>query len=81
MFFVLSRARDKENILSPHEESNLSGKVSERGIRRSEVRFLMGNHNFFPHARGKTKNIFLHSFTELKTYHLSYSIYKHDWCL
>ena len=29
------------------------------------------------HARDKTKNnIFLHSFTELKTYHLSYSIYK-----
>ena len=23
MFFVLSRAWDKENILSPHEESNL----------------------------------------------------------
>ena len=23
MFFVLSRARDKEKILSPHEESNL----------------------------------------------------------
>ena len=30
------------------------------------------------HARDKTKNIFLYFFTELKTYHLSYSIYKHD---
>ena len=30
------------------------------------------------HARDKTKNIFLYLFTELKTYHLSYSIYKHD---
>ena len=26
----------------------------------------------------KTKNIFLYFFTELKTYHLFYSIYKHD---
>ena len=28
------------------------------------------------HARDKTKNIFLHFFTKLKTYHLSYSFYK-----
>ena len=27
------------------------------------------------HARDKTKNIFLNFFTELKTYHLSYSIH------
>ena len=27
------------------------------------------------HARDKTKNIFLYFFTELRTYHLSYSIY------
>ena len=26
------------------------------------------------HARDKTKNIFLYFFTELKTYHLSYSV-------
>ena len=30
------------------------------------------------HAREKTENIFLYFFTELKTYHLSYSIYKHE---
>ena len=29
-------------------------------------------------ARDKANNIFLYFFTELKTYHLSYSIYKHD---
>ena len=32
----------------------------------------------FFHARDKTNYIFLFFFTELKTYHLSYSIYKHD---
>ena len=30
------------------------------------------------HARDKTNYIFFYFFTELKTYHLSYSIYKHD---
>ena len=29
-------------------------------------------------ARDGTKNIFLYFFIEFKTYHLSYSIYKHD---
>ena len=38
----------------------------------------MGTQNFYlSHARDKTKNIFLYFFTELKTYHLSYSTYKH----
>ena len=32
----------------------------------------------FSHAREKKKNIFLYFFTELKTYHISYSNYKHD---
>ena len=67
MFFVLSQAWDKEKILSPHEESN-----------------LMGTQNFFfvPVSwQLKTKNIFLYFFTELKTYHLSYSIYKQVICL
>ena len=32
----------------------------------------------FSLARDKKKNIFLYFFTELKTYHLSYSNYKHD---
>ena len=40
----------------------LSSRASERGIRRSEIRFLMGTQNFFlPRARDKTKkNIFLY---------------------
>ena len=51
----------------------------ERGIRRSEVRFLMGTQKFsFSLARDKKKNILLYFFTELKTYHISYSNYKHD---
>ena len=33
---------------------------------------------FFVHAGDKTENNFLYFFTELKTSHLSYSIYKHD---
>ena len=36
--------------------------ASERGIRRSEVRFLMGTQNFLSlfHSRDKTQNIFLY---------------------
>ena len=36
--------------------SHFSGGASERGIRRSEVRFYMGTRNFFPlsHVRDKT---------------------------
>ena len=30
------------------------------------------------HTSEKTKQIFFYFFTKLKTYHLSYSIYKHD---
>ena len=43
-----------------------SGRASERGIGRSEVRFLIGTQNFFSlsHARDKTKNTFLYFFTE-----------------
>ena len=39
-----------------------SGRASERGIRRSEVRFLMGTQNFLSlfHSRDKTQNIFLY---------------------
>ena len=55
VFFVLSRAWDKEKILSPHEESNLR---------------LMGTQNFFSVPRSgpdekNEKNIFLCFFTEL----------------
>ena len=39
--------------------------------------YRAGTQNLF-HARDKTKSIFPYFFTELKTYHLSYSIYKHD---
>ena len=71
MFFVLLRAWGKEKILSPYEKSNLrpsdslqkDSKASGRGIRRFEVRFLVGTQNIFyylPHARDKTKNIFLY---------------------
>ena len=40
--------------------NRISGSASERGIRSSEVRFLMGTQNFYllSHARVKTKNIF-----------------------
>ena len=39
-----------------------------------------GTKTIFPlsHARDKTKNIFVYFFTELKTQHLSHSIYKHE---
>ena len=63
MLFVLSQAWNKgKNSESPR------GRASERGIRRSEVRFLVASQNFsLSHARDKTKNIFLYFFTELKT--------------
>ena len=71
MFFVLSRAWEKDKIQSPHE---LSGRVSERGIRRSEVHSSWGLRIFsLSHARDKTKNISLF-LTELKTYHIFHPI-------
>ena len=49
-------------------------RASERGIRGSEVRFLMKTQNLSSsHARDKRNNIFLYIFTELKPYHLFYS--------
>ena len=71
MFFVLSRAYDKEKILSPHEESNLWT------VRTGGLRFdsSWGLRIFsLPHARDQTNNIFSYFFIELKTYYLSYSI-------
>ena len=39
----------------------------------------MGTQNFsLYHTCDRTKNIFLYIFTELKIYHLSYSMYKYD---
>ena len=48
--------------------------ASERGIRKYEVRFLMGTQNFLfvPRCDKTKKNTFLYFSTELKTYHLSY---------
>ena len=68
MFFVLSRAWDKEKILS--RTSNLRIPPSDAlplSYRDSTVR---------DKTRDKTKNIFLYFFTWLKTYHLYYSIHK-----
>ena len=63
--------------LIPIESLWLSGRASEHGIQRSEVRFLMGTWIFsLSHAHDMTKNIFLYFFTKLRTYHLSYSIYR-----
>ena len=54
----------------------LSGRASESGIHRSEVRFITGTQNCFSVACSwQDENIFLYFFTELKTYHLSYSVY------
>ena len=44
-----------------------------------EVRFLVGTQNFFFVPRSwQDGNIFLYLVTELKTYHLSYTVYKND---
>ena len=59
-------------------------RASERGIQRSEVRFLMATQNFFFVPRSwqdGQKNIFLCFFTELKTYHLSYLYLHNIFCL
>ena len=48
-----------------------------RGIGRSQVRFLMENQNFSSAPRSwQDEKILLYFSTELKTYHLSYPIYK-----
>ena len=124
MFFVLSRAGDKEKILSFHEELNLWPLDSALWCSTTEpeseskVWLLWYNHGYLmviwfvlwcsatelelecgtvglrfnsswglrifslSNACDKTKNIFLYFFTELKTYHVSYSFYKlNDTCL
>ena len=68
VFFVLSKqyagrmsyelgSRPRSSV----ESLWLSGRASERGIRRSEVRFLMGTQNFFlcPTLVTRRKNTFL----------------------
>ena len=72
---------------SMHSLKSLCGSVVEhrsadlRGIRRSEVPFLMGTQDFFSSSNDyeNMQNIFLYFFIELKTYHLSYSIGKTCW--
>ena len=64
MFFVLSCAWYKEKfwVRNVRPANSLQG-----------LRFVS-----LSHAGDKTENNFLYFFTELKTSHLSYSIYKHD---
>ena len=55
----------------------LNGRALEQGIQRSDVWFLMGNQNvFFVSCFWQDKKHLSLFFTELKTYNLSYSIYK-----
>ena len=84
---VLSRAWDKETILSPHASwgiqpqtfgfraPTLCGSDVEHRSAESEGLRFDSSWVFrlfsLTHARDKTKNIFLYFFTELKTYHLS----------
>ena len=83
MFLVLSRACSISILLfiSPTVESLwLSGRASERENPKVWGSSPYGKSEFFSlsHARDKTKNIFLSFFTELKTYQLTYSIYKQN---
>ena len=58
---VTSVRRRKNSDVIDLALCRLSGRASERGIRRSKDRFLMRTQNFcMSHARDKTKNIFLH---------------------
>ena len=76
MFFILLRAWDKENILSPHEESNLRTTDSalrchrdstvHRSAESEGLRF--DSSLSLSHARDKTKNIFLNSICFLKIF-------------
>ena len=46
-FFVLPRAWGKGKMRNRTSELPIPRRTSERGIRRSEIRFLMENQNFF----------------------------------
>ena len=52
-------------------------KHRSEGSERSEVRFSWIF--FLFHTRAKKENMFLYFFTELKDYHLSYSIYNNSY--
>ena len=92
MFFVISRAWEKEKILSPHEESNLKPSDSALGCSTTEPQRLRWAQNpkvwgsiphgdseiiLFPSLVTRRKTSFSFFFFELKTYQISYSIYKH----
>ena len=83
-FFVLSRAWDKEKILSLHKESNLRPADSEKEnifvylfaeLKTYHLSYFYQQTLRFRHCCPtfvtRRKNIFLYFFTELKTYHLS----------
>ena len=83
-FFVLSRAWDKEKILSPHKESNLRPSDSEKEnifvylfaeLKTYHLSYFYQQTLRFRHCCPtfvtRRKHIFLYFFTELKTYHLS----------
>ena len=57
MFFVLSLAWDKEEILSPHEESNLRPSDSAFQCSTTEPQRLHGNYGNFQKRISHTKNI------------------------
>ena len=67
VFRLATSVGQRKKKLSLHEESNL--RTSDFVLRCSTTK---------SHARDMTKNIFLCFFTELKTYHLSYCIHKHE---
>ena len=73
-FIILSLTWDKEKILSPHEESNLRPPDFMLWCSTTEAQRLYGEQGLWQDE----KNVFLYFLTELKTKHLSYSIYKHD---
>ena len=81
---VKSVKKKEKKILGLHEESNPRpwdfvlrfSKMDSEDMRLDSSCELRSFSLF--HAREKTKNIFPNFFTELKTYHLSFSINKND---
>ena len=68
--FVLSRVWDKKfwvPLRNRTPDLRLSGRASECGIRRSEVRFLAGEFFLCP-TLVTTKSVFFYFFTELKNF-------------
>ena len=77
LILAVYRTRVKRISLTV-ESSWLSGKASERGIRRSEVRSLMGTQNFLfvPRTWQDEKHFSLFLYRAQNLYHLSHSVYK-----